>query len=153
MSDIDNKYIRIGYFDIEQNTTENNSSNLVFNGFNYAIKYNEETGEIVENHLKYTTWVGEYKLTLGNNLAKIQGIFEAKRVHRGEFNNTTIESGVRRGIHDFKIDMSEEEPKSFQGQFYDIAPSNKFGEIMAFRKIEDRDKYLRENLMETLLNN
>ena len=89
-----------------------------------------------------------------NDMGVMTGVFTAKREFSGTFNEQKIDRGVRRGIHDFRINVMENVvPVRFEGEFHDEAPSPKIGVIYVFRTREMRDAFLKENFREVLENN
>ncbi|MBR5439639.1 MAG: DUF4062 domain-containing protein [Clostridia bacterium] len=141
-------YIRTGTITIKQNFTKEAYSNLYIEGKNYNVKYDAEKDVLKENILTYTHWSGDYKLKADGS---IFGIFIAHRECVGTFGEVKIEKGIRRGIHDFSINLaSNEAPTQFNGNFHDEAPSPKCGVILVFREKAERDEYIKDFCIEAL---
>lgn len=139
----DETYIRVGTIQIVQQFDPDNYLKLNFNGYNYnVLGYDAAGGRLKENVLKRSHWSGEYQL---NESGTIIGLFRVKREFSGSFSDRTVDKGIRRGIHDFTIDItSKERPERFEGEFHDEAPSPKSGSIYAFRTEEARLAFLKE---------
>lgn len=144
LSPDDEKYIRVGTINIRQSFDPDNYQKLYLDGYNYSvINYDKEQGKIVENRLKSTHWTGDYTV---DRQGITFGIFLSKREFTGRFKNQDIERGIRRGIHDFRIDVSvNKRVEEFLGEFHDEAPSPKVGSIYVFRSAEARFKFLLDN--------
>lgn len=140
----DEKYIRVGTIQISQDFDPANYKRLHFDGYNYSITgLDKEQGKICENRLKSTHWTGDYTV---DEHGVMFGIFLSKREFRGVFNEQTVDRGIRRGIHDFKIDVgSNKQVEEFQGEFHDEAPSPKAGSIYVFRSEAARLAFILEN--------
>ena len=111
-------------------------------GENYSMLYYDTAREeFREDKMKSSRFVGEY--TLKEN-GEIFGIFNSRRAFNGTFNSQDVNRGARRGIHDFIIDIFEEETTRMDGEFHDEAPSPKLGRIFLFRSVKDRNEFLLE---------
>jgi hypothetical protein len=96
-------------------------------------------------------WNGEY--TIDDNGTTF-GVFLVKREFTGQSGSITVDKGIRRGIHDFNIDVSNNcKVEMFHGEFHDEAPSPKSGIIYVFRSEKARQEFLEENFEEVLLAN
>lgn len=139
----DDTYIRVGTIQIMQQFDPENYLKLNFNGYNYnVLGYDAASGRLKENVLKRSHWSGEYQM---NESGAIIGLFRVKREFSGSFSDRPVEKGIRRGIHDFTIDItSNERPEKLEGEFHDEAPSPKAGSIYAFRTEEARLVFLKE---------
>ena len=147
----DDTYIRTGTIVINQQFDPEHYKKLSFDALNYNMRYDWESGVIIENMIKRTHWWGSYEM---NDMGVMTGVFTAKREFSGTFNEQKIDRGVRRGIHDFRINVMENVvPVRFEGEFHDEAPSPKIGVIYVFRTREMRDAFLKENFREVLENN
>lgn len=143
LSDEDETYIRVGTIKIEQDFSPDRLAELHFEGMNFSVDhYDESSGVLRENKMKSSRFVGEY--TLKKN-GEIFGIFNSKRMFSGTFNDTTVNKGTSRGIHDFTIDVTADRTDFIEGEFHDEAPSPKLGRIFIFRDINDRNSFLLEN--------
>ena len=140
----DERYIRVGTIEIRQSFDPVNYKELEFEGYNFSIAgFDRERGKIRENRLKSTHWTGKY--TVDEN-GTMFGIFLSKREFRDTFNEFTVDRGIRRGIHDFKVDVSQNVcVREFSGEFHDEAPSPKTGRIYAFRTEEERLAFIQRN--------
>lgn len=150
LSETDEQYIRVGTITIAQDFTPAKYQQLRFSGVSYDImRYNEETNALTLNQMKRTQFEGDYKL---DENGTIFGIFLATRSFgSGTFNSQTISNGVRRGIHDFKIDTyGNTAVEEFQGEFHDEAPSPKTGVIFVYRSEERRNEALKAYRWEVL---
>ena len=145
----DPKYIRIGWVDISQDFDPENYRKLHFKGTNHNVKsYDETNRKIIPDTTKRSTWEGRYDLAEDG---KMFGIFHSKRSFNGEFDNRKVDVAVRRGIHDFEVEVHENERvEFFEGEFHDEAPSPKFGVIYMFRTEQARVEYLLENYPQAL---
>jgi len=146
----DPNYIRTGKIQISQQFDPDNYKKLRFEGLNYNVKYDKIGDKLNQNMLKRTRWTGEYDI---NEAGEMFGLFHSKREFSDKFNEQVVEQGTRRGIHDFTVDVSENNlVEFFHGEFHDEAPSPKFGFIYAFRSEQARLDFLKENFAETLEN-
>ena len=142
LSEDDESYIRIGTVTVEQNFYPKEYQRLVLKGENYSMLYYDTAREeFREDKMKSSRFVGEY--TLKEN-GEIFGIFNSRRAFNGTFNSQDVNRGARRGIHDFIIDIFEEETTRMDGEFHDEAPSPKLGRIFLFRSVKDRNEFLLE---------
>lgn len=147
----DEKYIRSGIIKIEQSFDPENYKKLSFDAYNYSLKYDAENHKIKENIMQRSHWNGDYTV---DDKGSMFGVFLVKREFTGQFGSITVDKGLRRGIHDFNIDVSENvRPEMFQGEFHDEAPSPKSGIIYIFRTEEARHKFLEDNFEHVLLAN
>ena len=145
----DPKYIRTGTISIKQDFTKTNYNKLYLEGKNYNVKYDKEKDVFKENILTYTHWNGEYSL---KDDGTIFGIFIAHRECVGQFSEVKIEKGIRRGIHDFIVDVTKNErPTQFNGNFHDEAPSPKCGVILVFKDKAERDEYIKDFCIDALV--
>ena len=140
----DDRYIRLGTISISQCFTPENFRKLSFDAFNYnLLKYDPVHNKLTENVLKRSHWTGEYTV---DETGATFGIFQVRREFKDAFGEHIVDKGVRRGIHDFTIDVSENtRVESFHGEFHDEAPSPKSGIIFVFRTPELRIEFLKEN--------
>ena len=140
----DENYIRVGTIQITQSFDPANYDKLHFDGYNYSITgFDKEKGRINENKLKSTHWKGDYTIDAHGVMF---GIFMSKREFKGVFNDQTVDRGIRRGIHDFKIETDvNERVDEFRGEFHDEAPSPKAGNIYVFRTEEARLAFILQN--------
>ena len=140
LSDEDERYIRIGTVKIEQMFDPDNYKNLKFTAKNYNVEIID--GKIEEEDFTQTSWVGNYVL---NDDKKIIGIYNSKRNVNSEFKKTKDLAGEKRGIHEFRIEsFDNEETKSFNGKFFDEAPSKKSGTIYLFRDENKRQLFVKK---------
>lgn len=147
----DPKYIRTGTVEITQEFTPEKFQFLKFDAYNYSTSYNESEDKLVENRLKRSHWFGDYSLL---NSGEISGIFRVRRDFVGQFGDRIVDKGIRRGIHDFYLDMScNDKPQFFHGDFHDEAPSPKSGVIYMFRSAELRLEFLKKEIPDILKEN
>lgn len=143
LSDEDDEYIRVGTIKISQEFTPESYLDLTFEGLNYSVLYyDQQTRKLKENVMKSSKFVGEYKM---EENGKIFGIFRSKRAYNGTFNLQEVTKGERRGIHDFEIDVFQEETVRIDGEFHDEAPSPKLGRIFIFRSEAERNEFILEH--------
>ena len=149
LSDQDPKYIRIGWVEISQDFDPENYRKLHFKGTNHNLKsFDQANQRIISDVTKRSTWEGKYDL---DESGKMFGIFHSRRSFNGEFDNRKVEVAVRRGIHDFEVEVSQNErTEFFNGEFHDEAPSPKFGVIYMFRTEQARVEFLMENFPQSL---
>ena len=147
----DDKYIRAGTIKIAQDFTPEAFTKLSLDAFNYSVRYDPDKRKLCENVLQRSHWTGDYTL---DETGTVLGIFHSKREFKSTFNDQEVGKGIRRGIHDFSIDVSQnEKAESFHGEFHDEAPSPKTGVIYAFRTQEARLQFLEENFPHVLNGN
>jgi hypothetical protein len=140
LSEDDESYIRVGTVKIEQEFSPDKYASLTMKGENFSILHYDTAKEaFAEDRMKNSRFVGEY--TLKEN-GEIFGIFSARRAFNGTFGSQDVNRGARRGIHDFVIDVFEEETTRIDGEFHDEAPSPKLGRIFLFRSMRERDAFL-----------
>ncbi len=148
LSEVDESYIRIGSMLIRQDFSPNSYTKLEISAENYSVRrYDPEKNIIIENRMKSSRFSGEYKL---EENGQIFGIFRSLRQFADTFDSKSVDNGIRRGIHDFNIDISEEVTEHFEGEFHDEAPSPKFGRIFLFRSREERDAFVMDNRSEVI---
>ena len=151
LSSDDEKYIRSGTITIKQDFDPENYKKLSLDAYNYSLKYDKTNKRIKENIMQRSHWNGEY--TIDDNGTTF-GVFLVKREFTGQFGSITVDKGIRRGIHDFNIDVSNNcKIEMFHGEFHDEAPSPKSGIIYVFRSEKARQEFLEENFEEVLLAN
>lgn len=140
----DENYIRVGTIQISQAFDPDNYRKLHFDGYNYSISgYDPSQRKLRENRIKSSHWWGDYTI---DDDGVMFGIFLVKREFKDVFNAQMVDRGIRRGIHDFKVDIVQKERvNEFQGEFHDEAPSPKAGTIYVFRSEEDRLEFLLNN--------
>lgn len=140
----DEKYIRVGAIQITQSFEPDNYRKLHFDGYNYSISgYDATQKKLRENRIKSSHWWGDYTI---DDEGVMFGIFLVKREFKDVFNEQMVDRGIRRGIHDFKVDiMPGERVNEFQGEFHDEAPSPKAGTIYVFRSESARLEFLLSN--------
>lgn len=144
----DGRYIRTGTVQITQTFDPEHYRTLQFEGFNFSVTYRRETGTIGEKLTQRTRWKGTYAMSEDGT---VTGIFSACREFTGLFGEQTVSSGIRRGIHDFTIDVGSPGPvEAFRGVFHDEAPSPKAGMIFVFRTRAARDAFLLEQCRDQL---
>ena len=140
LSEDDESYIRIGTVMIEQDFSPDKYGSLCLKGENFSLLYYDTAKEeFREDRMKNSRFVGEY--TLKEN-GEIFGIFTSRRAFNGTFNSQDVNRGARRGIHDFIVDIFEEETTRIDGEFHDEAPSPKLGRIFLFRSQRERNEFL-----------
>lgn len=145
LSELDESYIRIGTWKIEQDFSPNEYHKFSIKGKNYNVDYYDlERKVLYENEMKVTKIVGEYSL---QNNGEIFGIFNAERKFNGDFNKQQIEKKNNKGIHEFEIDVEplNHSTEKIKGYFYDVAPSPKYGVLYMFRDAEQRNRFLLKN--------
>ncbi len=144
LSEDDETYIRVGTIKIEQDFSPNKYYDLHMDGENFNVSYYDtSTGQLRENRMKSSRFVGDYKL---QENGEIFGIFNSRRTFSdGMFQDAKVTKGTHRGIHDFIIDVFAKETTYIEGEFHDEAPSPKHGRIFLFRNIEDRNAFILEN--------
>jgi hypothetical protein len=147
-SEGDEKYIRAGTIQIKQSFDPKNYQRLYLDAFNYSVRYDAQKKKLCENLLQRSHWTGEYTI---DDTGAILGIYHSKREFKSTFNNFEVDRGIRRGIHDFVLDISKNERvELFHGEFHDEAPSPKTGVIYAFRTEQARLEFLEENFLHVL---
>lgn len=140
LSEDDETYVRVGTLKILQNYDKDTYHTFEIEGVNYSVKYyDENANKLSEDVLKCSRFKGEYKMS---ETGEVFGIFRAKRGYNGTFGDQMVGKGLRRGIHDFAIDVSGGQVSEFDGEFHDEAPSPKQGRIFVFRKEDDRLQFL-----------
>lgn len=140
LSDEDETYMRIGTINITQDFSPNKYLDLRFRGENFGVLYSG--GIIRPDRMRNSQFFGDY--TMQEN-GEIFGIFRSKRSFgKGQFNGQQLSQGERRGIHDFFVDVYNDETTMICGEFHDEAPSPKQGRIFMFRTKEARDEFLLE---------
>ncbi len=146
LSDDDQSYMRIGTINITQDFAPNKYLDLQFRGENFGVLYSN--GIIRPDRMRNSQFYGDY--TMQEN-GEIFGIFRSRRSFgRGEFNGQQLAQGERRGIHDFFVDIYNDETTMICGEFHDEAPSPKQGRIFMFRTKEARDEFLLEQRKQIL---
>lgn len=138
----DPEYIRIGTIEINQNFDPDEYLDLHIYGENYGVAYYDGS-EMVRKYEQYSSFDGKYYIKPESS--EIFGIYFSKRMFRDSFGNVDVDEGIRRGIHEFKIDKKALPSKPMRGEFHDEAPSPKHGAIYLFREKRERDDFLLQN--------
>lgn len=133
-------YIRIGTVQIHQDFSPNTFGQLRMNGENFGVEEVNPDGSLEEDTEQHSAFWGDYRLDPDG---KIFGIFFVKRnFDTGHFGDQLVTEGDKRGIHDFRLPMGQEQPRKITGEFHDEAPSQKHGRIYLFRDRKDRDAFV-----------
>ncbi len=151
LSSKDKTYLRIGTILVKQQFDPEHYKKVSFEGYNYNAEYDKAEDVLTEQIMQRSHWTGEYEIADNGTMF---GLFLAKREFSGQFGEQNVEQGLRRGIHDFSLNVSENKSLTqFNGEFHDEAPSPKVGMIYVFRSEADRLNFLKKHAKEALLSN
>jgi len=152
-TDDNQKYLRIGYLDIQQEFTPDEYTLLYFSADNFNVaKYDRETQKITLDTDKKTHWHGPYTLNPKENT--IFGGYRTKRFFKESYGEWEVEKGEYMGIHDLTVhdDDSDgclrDKTTAFSGNFNDVKPSPKMGVAYFFRTEEARNKFVIERFFQ-----
>lgn len=148
--------LRAGVTDISRDTYD---FTLVGNNYYY---FEDEDGKMVEDHSDDTRWYTKAINLSGENDFDLIQIYEAKtknnvkikikecpccQTHFDEPREVQEAEKFRHGIHKFVIKTDEKgKPYMIDGEFSDCWPSLKNGDLLLYRKKEDRDARIEEFL-------
>ncbi|MBQ1378207.1 MAG: DUF4062 domain-containing protein [Lachnospiraceae bacterium] len=156
VSNSDISYLRLGQMTIKQDFSSSGFRELDVQADNYGGQYDAEEKSLDIDFRRHTQWQADYEIYSNDDgtVKHLTGIFTAVPDFNSTFADKIIERGQNRGIHSFNtIGNGKDGRPSFLIGTFDNTRTDKAGTIGAFRDREMRDRFLKEQYLETLNKN